>query len=143
MSIDDIINTYEENKVFQSNNIEHTGNREGDLYFSNLIRDVRKKGFIATDVDFTIYNINENRLAFFEIKTYNSEIKQGQGKVFELLDKIMKQQNEVQYLGYYLVTFENNTFENGNVYISKPYEENFEKMPITKDYLLNRLRNKF
>ncbi|NVN97255.1 hypothetical protein HXX01_03440, partial [Candidatus Nomurabacteria bacterium] len=105
-------------------------NHDDEKYFSYVVRDVKHKGFIATDIDFVFYSTTKNRLIFIDHKTRKSNLRPGQEKVFKLMDAIMRKQEYIKYGGFYVLEFEYSTFEDGNVWLKKPFDETWEDMII-------------
>jgi hypothetical protein len=121
-----------------------SGDRSCDLYLNNLLRkvgDTGKRGFICTDIDFAIYNPYKEKLLLLENKSYNTEVRKGQKVVFELLDKILRQQTITKYLGYYKITFENSTFKDGKVNMTKVFDDEWGNYEIVdEEHLLSMFR---
>lgn len=100
---------------------ETTGLR--DLGFSNWIRSKlpdSSTGFSASDLDFMLWNWKTKKIIFLEIKTRNSKPREGQKKMFQLINKWMFRgiDKDWTYLGFHLIQFENDeNFDNGKCYL--------------------------
>lgn len=99
-----------------------------DLYFNNWIRYNLKsseRGLVVQDIDFMFYEYNKNKMIISEVKTRNKQMSRSQFSVYKLQDKIYKlahQNGLIKYQGFYLITFTNTTFEDGNCIITKPFD---------------------
>jgi hypothetical protein len=100
---------------------ELTGTR--DLQFSGWIRknlpDSRTENFIATDVDFFLYNWKTKNILILEVKTHNAELKYWQKEFYKNLDKWIKMGIDVDwtYHGVKILKFENTFFDDGKCFL--------------------------
>ena len=78
-------------------------------------------GFMVSDLDFVIYNYKSKKIIFLESKTYNKQISNWQRKLFEMLNRWIKNGTDEGYqnLGFHLVTFEKSGFNDGKVFFDK------------------------
>jgi hypothetical protein len=96
---------------------EITGIR--DLSFSGWIRENlpdSKTGFMATDVDFFLFNYKKRTVSIIEVKTYGSHIKTWQQKFYNNLHQWIREgvkYNGWNYKGFYFIQFENTCFDDG------------------------------
>lgn len=99
---------------------EITGIRE--LNFSKWVREKlpdSSTGFLASDLDFILFNYKTKKIMLLEIKTRNKELKTWQKILFDNLDKWLKKGIDIDwlYLGFHTIRFENTFFNDGKVYI--------------------------
>ena len=90
-------------------------------YFSDYVREnlpPSVMGFKVTDIDFILCNEKTRKIMMVETKTRNKEMPSWQKDIFRNLDKWLRKGIDPSwtYLGFHVVTFQNSTFENGNVY---------------------------
>lgn len=98
---------------------EQTGIR--DLTFSGWVRKNlpdSSTGFMASDLDFILWNYKTRRLMLLEIKTHKAYMKTWQSKLFGVLDSIIKYGVDkvvppINYKGFHCVRFENTGFDDG------------------------------
>lgn len=115
-------------------------NHEAEEYFSFLLRDMKKPGLIISDLDFAFLSTNNNNFFLMDHKTHNAGLRPGQEKLYRVLDSILKKQDTVRYIGFYLLVFENSTFTNGKVWLKKPFVENWEdKLIPDMDYFKRKI----
>ena len=112
---------------------ERTGYRE--LRFSQWIRENlpssrRPSCFTVFDVDFVLRNYNTRRLAFVELKCYQSEPRPGQRLTMELIDEIMRLGTQARnehyghqsmawtYCGYWLLQLEYTRPDEGRIWLN-------------------------
>lgn len=87
--------------------------------FSELMYSYRSKanfGFVLNDCDFFLQNYSTNTLAIIEVKTKQASLSKSQAINFPLIDKTFEAGapfTGVNYLGYYVLTFENLCFDDG------------------------------
>ena len=86
--------------------------------FSRWLRDFylpHTSGFIASDVDFVLYDYVKKKVALVEVKTKNARFEWWQEKFYESLDKWISAgiDEDWEYVGFYLVQFEKNFFDDG------------------------------
>ena|SRR5690554_2257954 len=113
---------------------EITGVR--DLSFSSWVRQKlpdSSTGFMATDVDFFLYNYKTKDIVILEIKTRNGSVKKWQRIFYKNLNKWIKNgiSDDWTYHGVYLLQFEKTCFEDGKCYLNKN--------EITEDDLIKKL----
>jgi hypothetical protein len=98
---------------------EQTGYR--DLTFSGWVRENlpdSSTGFMASDLDFILWNYKTRKLMLLEVKTHKAKMRVWQQKLFTVLDQILQKgcvmlENPIEYLGFHCVRFENTDFYNG------------------------------
>jgi len=93
-----------------------------DLTFSGWIRKNlpdSATGFLVSDLDFILFNYKTKKIMLLEIKTRGIYPKTWQGKLFNNLDKWIKNgiDKDWQYLGFYLLRFENTFFMDGKCFL--------------------------
>ena len=103
---------------------EITGIRSLD--FSKWIRSKlpdSQTGYSASDLDFILWNWKTKKVMFLEIKTRNSEIRQGQKLMWINIHNWIKKgiDKDWTYYGFHLIQFENTSFEDGKCFFD--YEE--------------------
>lgn len=95
---------------------EQTGKR--DLGFSSWIRTSlpdSSTGFLATDLDFILFNYKTKRIMLLEVKTRATNLKFWQKSIFDLLDIWLRTgiTEDWKYLGFHVIIFENTCFKDG------------------------------
>jgi len=88
------------------------------------------KGYLATNVDFMWKNWKTKQWMLIEEKRYNSDCKQWQVRMFNLLNKCA--QCSQHFYGFHLLQFEKTSPEDGLMYLNK--------REITKKDLLDFLQ---
>lgn len=93
-------------------------------YQSKLASD-KTHGFVVSDIDTMIFNYVSDKIGYFELKSNNAPIKfaqqQGLCKQHRLMD------GEEDYVGTYLIQFENDSPEDGKTTVSKCDGKSFNK----------------
>jgi len=89
-----------------------------DLTFSGWIRENlpdSSSGLMVSDLDFILQNYKTKILMLLEVKTYNKIINNWQRKLFENLDKWIKNgiDKDWNYLGFHIIRFEKTFFDDG------------------------------
>jgi len=76
-------------------------------------------GFLATDLDFILYNYNTKKLMLLEIKTRNRPLEFWQEKVFENFSRWLKNglNKDWTFLGFHIIKFQNTFFNDGKCYL--------------------------
>lgn len=95
-----------------------------DNYFNDWLRanlPPPKDGIVITDIDFVIANYKSDSLMFIERKCKGRAAKPFQRKIFNNIHKAMQYANltifpNLNYRGFHKVTFDNDTFQNGQVW---------------------------
>jgi hypothetical protein len=138
----------------KSNNVEHIGNRDAEMYFSEIIRKVGGT-FIASNVDFVCANYKKRTMILLEHKVKGGGTeKYGQNNIYKFLDTVHKYyrlnkniedfdlETDFTYLGYFKIIFSNTTFENSKtVVINMPFNKNYKpKLVIDEEHFLKWLR---
>ena len=101
---------------------EMTGKR--DLDFSMWIRKNlpdSSNGFMASDIDFYIFNYKTLNHALVEVKTHSSELKRWQREMYERLGRWIGEGGSSEgwnFIGFFIIKFENKDFEDGKVYLN-------------------------
>ena len=113
---------------------ESTGKR--DLTFSGWVRQKlpdSSTGYMVTDIDFVFFNYRTKKMMICEIKTHNSSVKVWQKKFYEKLNTWIKKgiDDDWQYFGVNLITFEKTCFEDGDVF--------FNNKKVNEDELIHIL----
>lgn len=113
---------------------EFTGTR--DLTFSGWVREKlpdSSTGFMASDLDFILWNYKTRRIMLLEIKTRLSKPREWQRIMWSNMNKWIQKgiDDDWTYLGFHLVTFENSDFSDGKCFYD--YKE------ITEDELIKTL----
>lgn len=98
---------------------EKTGIRPLD--FSNWVRrnlPDSSTGYMVTDLDFILSNYRTKKIMMLEIKTRRSRMPEFQRRLFADIDRWIKQgiDGGWQFLGFHLLVFENNSFEDGRAW---------------------------
>ena len=93
-----------------------------DLSFSGWIRENLPDssfGFMATDLDFILYNFQTKKLMLLEVKTRNAELKQWQRNLFDNVAKWIAKgiDQDWSFLGFHIIRFEHTFFNDGKVYL--------------------------
>jgi len=101
---------------------ERTGMR--DIKFSNWIREKlpdSNTGYSVSDLDFMLWNWKTKKVMLLEIKCRMVELKPNQYIMIKNIHNWIKKgiDQEWTYLGYNLVMFEGDTFDNGKVYLNR------------------------
>ena len=97
--------------------------RKRNTRFSSWIRNNlpdSKTGFIVYDVDFIFSNYITKKIMIIEEKINNGEVSFGQKLFLKRLDVIFQNGCKhigYEYLGYYTIVFQNDSFDNGSTYI--------------------------
>ena len=101
---------------------EVTGTR--DLTFSGWIREHlpdSSTGFLASDLDFILWNWKTRRLMLIEVKTRGAKMRFWQESLFKMFDNLILIGAEhlcpaIEYRGFHCIRFENTSFDDGRVY---------------------------
>lgn len=99
---------------------EVTGFR--DLTFSGWVRENlpdSKTGFMASDLDFFLWNYKTKKLIMLELKTYGRKPKRWQEIMWLNMEKWITNgiDSDWEFRGYHLIQFEKTNFENGKCYL--------------------------
>lgn len=109
---------------------EQTGIR--DLTFSGWIRKNlpdSSTGFLASDLDFILWNYKTRKLMLLEIKTHASHMKFWQSSLFGILNSLInfgikELTPPIEYKGFHCIRFENTDFTDGRcLFDNKPVNE--------------------
>ena len=86
-------------------------------------------GFLASDLDFILFNYKTRNIMLLEIKTRGKELKTWQSILFNNLDKWLKRgiDSDWEYHGFNYITYEKTNFNDGDVF--------FNGKEITEDEL--------
>ena len=101
---------------------EMTGKREID--FSRWVRanlPDSSTGFMASDIDFYLFNYKTKNHALVEIKTYTGQLKRWQDEMYARLGKWIDEGGRKEgwnYIGFFLIKFENKDFTDGKVFLN-------------------------
>jgi hypothetical protein len=120
---------------------------DSQKYFSYWLREndknlINPKVLTVSDLDFIIFNPVNNKILFLDHKCHNiKNLKYGQEKIMRMFDNIFRTQIECEYLGFYILTFSNNNWNDGYAYISMPFNSNFKPMNITESGFITFLNN--
>lgn len=87
-------------------------------------------GFITTNIDYIWKNYKTGKWMIIEEKRHNSKPKDWQIKIFDMINWCAKYHKD--YLGFYIITFENTSPEDGKIYLNEK--------EITTDELLTFLK---
>lgn len=98
---------------------EQTGVR--DLTFSGWIRKNlpdSSTGFLASDLDFILWNHKTRKLMLLEVKTHEAKMKFWQASLFGVLDSLIEYGVKeltppIEYKGFYCIRYENTDFSDG------------------------------
>ena len=76
-------------------------------------------GYLATDIDFMLYNYKTKKVMFLEIKTRLLEVENWQKGVYRDLNRWIRKgiDNDWIYLGFHKITFENTFFDDGKSFL--------------------------
>lgn len=94
--------------------------------FSDLMYSFRPSanaGFIVNDLDFIFENYLTNTIAIFEVKTRAASLSYSQAKQIPFIDALLRagvKETGINYLGFFVLTFENSCFDDGLAWIEKP-----------------------
>ena len=91
------------------------------VYFSDWMRNANFNKISVTDIDFVLYNYITNTVMLIEVKCKKRSPSFPQRQLFKLFSKVFKlaaSKGLVNYKGFNLIQFENDTFENGKVYFN-------------------------
>ena len=103
-----------------------------NLTFSGWIREKlpdSSTGFLASDLDFILWNYKTRRLMLIEIKSHKANMRTWQERLFGMLDTIIKKGIEyvdppIEYYGFHCIRFENTCFQDGRcLYDNKEVDE--------------------
>lgn len=116
---------------------ETTGKR--DLRFSQWIRDhlpPSKEAFMVSDLDFILWNYENKKMMFIEVKTNSHQPYKFQRIMFTHMAKWIKSgiahcNDGWQFLGYHEIMFERKHFDDGKCYLNK--------QPVTEQELIHFL----
>ena len=113
---------------------EITGTR--DLSFSSWIREKlpdSSTGYMATDVDFFLYNYKTKDIVILEVKTRKGDVKKWQRIFYKKLNEWIKKGITADWTfhGVYLIQFENTCFEDGKCFLNR--------IEITEEQLIKKL----
>lgn len=119
---------------------EFTGTR--DLTFSGWIRDKlpdSNTGFVASDLDFVLWNWKTRKLMLLEVKTRSATMRKWQSMLFDMLDRLILYGSErirppIEYYGFHCIRFENTDFTNGRCM--------FDRKIVSEEELINILSMK-
>jgi hypothetical protein len=100
---------------------EYSGIRE--LKFSTWVREklpCSSTGYMASDLDFFLWNFKTKKLIMLEIKTRNTEPKLWQSNMWKNIEKWINFgiSDGWEFKGYHLIKFENTSFEDGKCYLN-------------------------
>lgn len=100
---------------------EITGTRE--LNFSQWVREElpdSATGFLATDLDFILYNYKTKQIALVEVKTRGANLKFWQEGIFKSLSRWVAKgiDSDWTFRGFYTIKFENTFFHDGKCYLN-------------------------
>jgi hypothetical protein len=98
---------------------EITGKR--DLRLSQWIRDNGPDsyfGYYVSDLDFIVYNKSTKKIALMESKMHHASLKPFQKEIYDHISLCIQRglENDWQFLGFHLVQFENEFFNDGSVF---------------------------
>lgn len=101
---------------------EITGIR--DRRFNDWIRQNMpdsKTGYMATDVDFVLYNYKTKNVVILEVKTRNGDVYEWQKIFYKNLDKWIRKgiSDDWTYHGVHLIQFENTCFDDGKCFLDR------------------------
>lgn len=94
-----------------------------------------KLGYVTTNIDYMWENYKTGEWVLIEEKRYNAELSYSQKKQFKKLASSIK---KLKYKGFYLITFEKTSPEDGKIYIENILKGG--RSQITKEQLLKFLR---
>ena len=110
--------------------------------FSKFMYDFKgdaNEGFTAVDIDWILRNHKKRTLALIEVKTRNGLKTYAQTIIFKEIDTMLRASAKTaanyQYIGFFTLTFENTSFENGNAFLNDK--------EITKEYFNKWLKHYF
>ena len=95
-----------------------------DLKFSNWMRKSlpdSKTGWIASDIDFYIYNHKTKIHGMIELKSYMSNLTYPQTQMYPRLNKWISEGGAREgwhYAGFFLIQFEKEFFDDGKIYLN-------------------------
>lgn len=77
-------------------------------------------GYIATDVDFFLYNYKTKKIAIVEVKLKKHELSTWQAIFFKKLSTWIKNgiEKDWEFVGFYFIQFENTNFKDGLCYLN-------------------------
>ncbi|MBL7816002.1 MAG: hypothetical protein JNL70_13380 [Saprospiraceae bacterium] len=96
-----------------------TGN-EGFSDFMYKFRVEANDGFTFIDIDTILRNHKRQTFALLEIKCKAAPLSYAQGKIFNEIHEFLKRGSCCgwTYVGFYLLQFENTSFENGKAFLN-------------------------
>ena len=91
------------------------------LYFNDWVREnlpAGDEGFMVSDIDFILADFISKKIILLELKNYGKSVKPRQHELFKNINSWINKSvnNGWEYLGFHLIEFEKNTFDNGSVY---------------------------
>lgn len=108
--------------------------------FGLWIRDVKeldsKFGYTGNNLDFFWWNYKTKKWMFIEEKSHGATLTISQKQSFPILDKLARA--DENYKGFYIITLENTTPEDGRCFISQLNDPN--RFKITTEVLIKFLR---
>jgi hypothetical protein len=95
----------------------------GEEGFSNFMyayRDECNVGFTYVNFDAIIRNYHKKTFALLEIKCKQAPLSYAQGKIFNEIDAALRRGmgDGWQYLGFYILQFENTSFDDGKAFLN-------------------------
>lgn len=96
-----------------------TGN-EGFSDFMYKFRVEANHGFTFIDIDTILRNYEKQTFALLEIKCKQAPLSYAQSKIFKEIDFFLRRgvSNGWTYVGFYLLQFENTSFETGKAFLN-------------------------
>jgi hypothetical protein len=96
-----------------------TGN-EGFSDFMYKFRVEANNGFTFVDIDTILRNYTKQTFALLEVKCKQAPLSYAQGKIFNEIDAALRRGmgDGWQYLGFYILQFENTSFDDGKAWIN-------------------------
>lgn len=94
-----------------------------DLTFSGWVRQNlpdSSTGYMASDLDFVLWNYKTKKVMLIEVKTRNSDMRTWQKIMWSKMDEWMKRgvDKDWTYRGFYLIKFENTSFDDGKCFLN-------------------------
>lgn len=112
---------------------EATGMRSLD--FSGWVRKNlpdSKTGYMASDLDFLLYNYRTRKVALVEVKQYNKQIASWQMRMLSFLENCIKDGKPEgwEFVGLFIIRFEVTGFSDGRVFVNgdESSEEEIKKI---------------
>lgn len=112
---------------------ESSGQRSLD--FSSWVRanlPDSKTGYMASDLDFLLYNYKTRKVALCEIKQYNKQIASWQMQMLSFLENCIKngKPDGWEFIGLFVIRFEVMNFGDGRVWLNgdESSEEEIKKL---------------